>query len=254
MRRPVGWGSDVLLLERCALLARARLLVLVRPVVEFSHPRFGPWNANGRRPRNPGTTTKDSRWEPGHKSFQRQSLEKFAVQPAHAMRTKTWALYPRTQERAAKSSRHNRRAHEYGTETHPVSLVEFRVCALRPRSWRCWAYTQLRDPSWHVSLLLGSPHSVSPRDRQPSFAGSLDPRLDPLLHCDRGHLPEARMLLRQTKFMRKFCCQRHVPRRSATDGHHLPSLRAPPRPGSRRRTHTRGIAATRPTATMWVPQ
>ena len=33
-----------------------------------------------------------------------------------------------------------------------------------------------------------------------SFAGSWDPRLGPLLSNDRGHLPEARMLLRERKF------------------------------------------------------
>ena len=36
-----------------------------------------------------------------------------------------------------------------------------------------------------------------------SFAGSWDPRLGPLLSNDRGHLPEARMLLRETKFREK---------------------------------------------------
>ena len=33
-----------------------------------------------------------------------------------------------------------------------------------------------------------------------SFAGSWDPRLGPLLSNDRGHLPEARMLLGERKF------------------------------------------------------
>ena len=46
-------------------------------------------------------------------------------------------------------------------------MISFRtVLRLRPQRWRCWAYTQPRDPSGLISLVLGSPRSVSPRNRQ----------------------------------------------------------------------------------------